>query len=339
MNHSIQNTTLKNSTFELYFNYLYHKDMNFTSNEAGLKALSVDLNLSMSCISRVVKDYPDISYETKCRVIEKLIDYKYVPLDVRKSISNRNQKSIGVVVDSMVSPFFGMVTEKLIKYLNKFNYRVVIFPIGKNIVESDTINEIINSKVDGFISFLLLDKLSELRCALFRMPGVVFGRYQPSKYLNCVYMDDYMGGELAALYLITKSSKKYLYVGNSNIECNERRLNGFKDKLLHFGINDLKVIDSRELDKQLPQLIDDGYTSIFAFDDSLANIICKKCNTNIDIVGFNGTSTFYVSYFKYPSIYADYDKMIKKSCDVILNDIINYTEEPASIKFNTKMEG
>lgn len=308
-------------------------------NDIGLKTIAKNMSFSMTTISHSVKDTFDIGYGTKCSVIKELLSCGYIPLDVRRSLEKRKGKTIGVIVDSMVSPFFGMIIETFIKELRKENIDVIVYPIGQGIANAKDINDLIKNNIDGFISFVLLDELAYLRSVLFQLPGIIFGRKQDLSALNCIYMDDFQGGELAAQYLVDKSqNNKYLYVGNSSIECSERRYSGFKSKLESLGYSNIKYIDDTNIDSELVNSINDGYNSIFAFDDALANRIYKMTNKDINIVGFNGTDKFYSNYLSYPSVDADYNSMVKEAIKVITENIKDKTFKPRKIKYETRLD-
>ena len=308
-------------------------------NDIGLKTIAKNMSFSMTTISHVVKDAFDIGLNTKCKVLNELISCCYIPLDVIKSLEKRKGNRICVIVDSMISPFFGMIIETFIKELKKDNLEVIVYPIGPGVVNAQTINNLINGNVDGFISFLLLDELAYLRSRLFQLPGIIFGRKQELEGVSCIYMDDFQGGSLAADYLVKNSPyKKYMYVGNDTIECNERRYKGFASRLNELGIEDVKYLNYTEIKDSLDKCLKEGYKSIFAFDDPLATQIYKVSKEDIKVVGFNGTSKFYSNYLSYPSIDSDYNAMVLVAISVIKENIKDHLYKPVKIKFETKLE-
>lgn len=231
-----------------------------------------------------------------------------------------------------------MIVETFIKELQKDNISVIVYPLGQGTVNANTINNLIQNKCGGFISFLLLDELAYLRTQLFRLPGLIFGRKQEVDGLSCVYMDDYAGGRLAAEYLIKKSiNKKFIYIGNDTIECNERRFNGFESKLNELGLTDIQYMAMDDIAPSLNDYIDKGYDCIFAFDDALVNIVYKTAKKHIDVVGFNGTSEFYSNYLSYPSVDADYGAMVLEAKRIIVESIANPDFKPVSVMFDTRL--
>ena len=303
-------------------------------NEVGLKHIALELGLSIVAISRALKDYDDISESTKHRVRQKAIELGYFPRPVEKS----NHKTIAVFVDSLVSSFFGMIAEKMIEEFKKQNYLVILIPTAQNYVSKENVKEALELSVDGIISFVVPHENAYEISLLHRVPFLLFGRYIERPKLNVVYMDDYMGGEIAANYLKEKGADKLCYIGVKNIECSLRRKQGFIDKAKEIGIDEIMIIYDDETEK-IAELIEKGYKWFFCFDDNLANyLLNSRKDIQIEVVGFNGTSEYLPQFEFITSIHADYDCMVKDAVNILIKKIINKNADEAIIKkHNTRL--
>lgn len=303
-------------------------------NEIGLKHISLELNISIVAVSRALKDYDDISEVTKHKVRQKAIELGYMPKPVAKS----KFKTIALFIDSLTSSILGVMAEKLIAEFKKYNYLVILIPTAKNHVYKENVKEALELSVDGMISFLVpCDNAYEI-ALLHRIPFLLLGRYDDKPKLNVVYMDDYMGGEVAASYLIEQGADKLCYVGVNYIECSKRRQQGFFDKGHNEGVNDIQVVYDSEIEKVVT-LIKTGYKWFFCFDDNLANYLLNFHKENdIHVVGFNGTSRFSLQFEFIPSIDCDYDEMVKDAVRIIIDKINNKNNSQAVVKkHNTKL--
>ena len=303
-------------------------------NEVGLKHIALELGISMVAVSRALKDCADISESTKQKVRQKAIELGYVPRPLEKS----NHKTIAILVDSLGSSFFGMIAEKLIEEFKKYNCLINFIPTSQNYACKENIKEALEMSVDGIISFLVPHQDAYEMVLLHRVPFLLFGRYVENTNMNIVYMDDYLGGGIAASYLIEKGANKLCYVGVDSIECSLRRQKGFLDEANKNGIKDINIIQGNDLD-QINELINKGYKWFFCFDDSLAiHLINSQKDKNIHVVGFNGTSEFLTHYEFITSIHADYDSMVKDAVSILNNKINNKNEgELIVIKHKTKL--
>lgn len=290
-------------------------------NEIGLKNIALELNLSIAAVSRALNDADDISEETKTIVREKAIEKGYMPIFMMKNIKMGPTKSIAIIVDSLKSPYFGMIIELLIEELKKKGYRAIIIPTNSSHACKENIQEALQIRSDAIITFLVPNKNAYEIATLQRTPILLFGRYHEYDYLNVVYMNDRMGGEYAFTYLLNHGCKKLCYVGFSGIECNEPRKQGFTKaaEKLHMEV---LYVEADELDQKMPLLIKEGYDGFFCFDDQLASFVINyKRNENIKVIGFNGTSRFYNYAYDITSIEADYSLMSQRAVEILLEQI------------------
>ena len=303
-------------------------------NKVGLKTLSLELNLSMTAVSKALKDSHDISEDTKRIVRKKALELGYVPLEVAQSKAKGASMTIGILVDTLKSPFFGMAIELFIYKLAKKGYKTLIFPNVKQRVGKDLIKETLKNRVDGIVSFIELDSDAYEAALLCETPILLFGRYSDFPRMSVVYSDDFQGGNLAAQYLVEqKNAPRLCYVGVNEFECSKRREDGFFDSAKKMGINDVLYVESSDLKEKIDQIIKDEYHWIFCFDDQLAEYLLNLCDgNNLSIVGYNGTSKFYDFYHDIPSISAEYEEMVNASIDMLLREIGLAREGIAEVK-------
>ena len=303
-------------------------------NVVGLKHLASDLGLSIAAISRALKDYDDISEETKRKVRLKAIELGYIP----KSLKESHKKIIAILVNSLGSSFFGIIAEKLIEELKKYNCLVHFISTAQNFASKENIKEALELSADGIISFIIPDDDAYEIALLYRIPVLLFGRYIEKPKLNVVYMDDFLGGQIAASYLIEKGAKKLCYIGVNEIECSLRRQEGFINGCYKNNIRDIQIIQNSEIYK-VADFINDGYLWYFCFDDGLANyLINSQKGKNIHVIGFNGLSKFFEEYNFFASISANYDDMISDTASILNEKIINQNNgEAIIVKHKTEL--
>ena len=71
-----------------------------------LKELSEILNLSISTVSRALKDHPDISEESKKRVRELALALEYEPNAYAIQLRTNESKVLGILVPSVANFFY-----------------------------------------------------------------------------------------------------------------------------------------------------------------------------------------------------------------------------------------
>ena len=158
-----------------------------------------------------------------------------------------------------------------------------------------------------------------------------------------------MGGQLVANYLANYHKiKKFVYVKIPNIECSLRRQRAFQNTLkkLDNGYECI-VLDKKNIKGKLLNLINDGYSGIFCFNDELVyetlqilnqeipNI--RKTYPNMHIIGFDCLSTKISGLVDITSIDYDYDSMCSTALRLLQERFDNLNIENRSIKFGVRL--
>ena len=74
--------------------------------QATLKKISVQLNLSISTVSRALKNHPDISENTKRKVKELAILMEYEPNAYAVNLRTNKSKVFGLIVPAISNLFY-----------------------------------------------------------------------------------------------------------------------------------------------------------------------------------------------------------------------------------------
>jgi LacI family transcriptional regulator len=74
----------------------------------NLKRLARQLNLSVSTVSRALRDSYEISYETKQKVLSLANQLNYQPNPYASSLRKQKSKTIAVVVPEIANNFFSL---------------------------------------------------------------------------------------------------------------------------------------------------------------------------------------------------------------------------------------
>ena len=232
-----------------------------------LKKIAQELNVSISTVSKALKDSSEIGLETRKRIKSFAKFYNYRPNNIALSLKHRKTKTIGVIIPEVVHYFFAQVIDGIEKIASENGYNVVV-ALSNESHEKEVINmeTLADSLIDGFI--LSLSK-GTMQSQDFHhidevmsqgMPVVLFDRI--SDLINCdkVVVDDSQGAYQAVNHLISKGRKNILLLTTQDfITVGRLRTQGYikaihdSDLILN---NDLiiKVIDNKNSNAALPAL-------------------------------------------------------------------------------------
>jgi len=97
-----------------------------------LKKLAEILQLSISTVSRALKDHPDISDETKKRVKELASTLEYEPNSFAINLRNNTSNVLGIMVPSVDNFFYDSFIAAVEQEARQQNYSVLIMQSGES---------------------------------------------------------------------------------------------------------------------------------------------------------------------------------------------------------------
>ena len=77
-----------------------------------IEDISRSTGLSRGTVSRALNDRPDISAQTKQRVLEACLRLKYVPSHAARSLATGRRYAVAVLVDDLRTMFAGVVSSR-----------------------------------------------------------------------------------------------------------------------------------------------------------------------------------------------------------------------------------
>lgn len=117
-----------------------------------LKDIAKELEVSISTVSKALKNSEEIGRDTKEKVQAFAKLYNYRPNNIAISLKNKYTKNIGVIIPDIVHHFFTTVFRGIEKYANSKGYNVIIC-VSDESFDKEVINMemLANGSVDGFI--------------------------------------------------------------------------------------------------------------------------------------------------------------------------------------------
>lgn len=180
-----------------------------------LKHIASELDVSISTVSKALRDSIEISEDTreKIKAFAKLYNYK--PNNIALSLKNRKSKTIGVIIPEIVHHFFTTVISGIEQVANEKGYHVIIC-MSNNSFDKEVINMelLANGSTDGFIISVAketqqIQDYHHLTEVINQgMPLVMFDRVIDEIECDKVVIDDKIGAKKAVDKLIEIGCKK-----------------------------------------------------------------------------------------------------------------------------------
>ncbi|MEP7142549.1 MAG: LacI family DNA-binding transcriptional regulator [Ferruginibacter sp.] len=210
-------------------------------NKLTIKMLAKELGLSVSTISKAIRDSHEISDKTKQRVNELVEKLNYVPNPYASSLRRRNSKTIGVVIPEVVDSFFAQAINGIESIAQEKGYHVLIYLTHESFEKEKTIlKDFESGRVDGVLMSVSRETTQGGHMeALMKkgVPLVFFDRVLDEIETSKIITNDYESAYLATEHLVKKGCKQILFLSFSNIlSISRKRLNGYKNALLANGL-------------------------------------------------------------------------------------------------------
>ncbi|MEY8850100.1 LacI family DNA-binding transcriptional regulator [Psychroserpens sp. XS_ASV72] len=179
-----------------------------------LKQIAKELDVSISTVSKALRNSIEISEDTRQKVQAFAKLYNYRPNNIALSLKNRKTKTIGIIIPEIVHHFFSKVITGIELVANNRGYNVIV-GLSNESFDKEVINMqmLANGSIDGFILSISKETLQQQDYHHFQetinqgMPIVMFDRVVQDIPCDKVIVDDMKGAQKAVEKLIDNGCK------------------------------------------------------------------------------------------------------------------------------------
>jgi LacI family transcriptional regulator len=201
-------------------------------NNTTLKKISEILGLSISTISRALKDHPDISDKTKQRVVELATTLDYEPNANAINLRTSNSKLFGLIVPSIANQFYNSFIASVEEESRRNGYSLMILQSGDDpAIELTNLKLCRQNRVTGMFVCISPETTNIdafLKLKEIEVPVIFFDKVPDTNNCNKVCVADSLSATMAANAIISKKKKKILALfGNTHLLITKKRLDAF----------------------------------------------------------------------------------------------------------------
>ena len=209
-----------------------------------LKQIARELDVSISTVSKALRNSVEISEDTKQKIQAFAKLYNYRPNNIALSLKNRKTNTIGIIIPEIVHHFFSKVIRGVELVANKRGYNVII-GLSNESFSKEVINMemLANGSIDGFILSISKETLQEQDYHHFNetinqgMPIVMFDRVVPDIKCDKVIVDDFNGAKNAVEKLILNQCKTIALITTKDyVSVGKLRTKGYLEALQEHNI-------------------------------------------------------------------------------------------------------
>ena len=203
-----------------------------TQKAITIKDLAAQLNISVSTVSRALKDNPEISQQTRKTVQALAKELGYRPNPIAVALKTHKSYTIGVIVPQIVNTFFANVVKKIEEIADKYGYNVLVASSNESFEkEQKSIDVFLANRADGIILSLsrattAYDHIKNIQNQ--GVPLVLFDRTTKERNVSKVIADDADAAYKIVQHLIHGGAKKIaLITGPEQLSIGKNRMKGY----------------------------------------------------------------------------------------------------------------
>jgi len=296
---------------DLIFNKVNHyiciyKNIRMSKRHISLKDLAEELGVSISTVSRALKNHPDISAELTRKIQELAQNRNYFPNPLAMGLLRQQTKMIGVIVPDIVTHFYASIISGIEEVASQHGYFCIISSSGESMQkEVESVSNLLKARVEGLIVCLSQEtkEFSHFdRLIGNEVPLVFFDRVPSGLNVPTVTVDGVSAVKNIVHHFYENGCRRIAFIsGPEHLSITQNRNRGFSEGLEECGLSfkeellvscNLSPADATAAAKKLlalPSLPD----AIFGINDTIAFAAMKeikrqglKIPEDIALVGF-----------------------------------------------------
>lgn len=213
----------------------------------SLKDIALELGVSISTVSRALKNSPEISDSMKRKIQTLAKERNYRPNPFATSLLKNTPRMIGIIVPDIVTHFFSSIISGISDVARRQGYSVIITSSSERYeIEKQNVEDLVNIRVEGILACLSQETRDYKHFEVLEnsnVPLVFFDRVCLTDRFSSVVSDNAESARSATKHLLDTGSKRVAFVGGANhLDIVKLRKHGYLQAL-----RDYKIPIEREL--------------------------------------------------------------------------------------------
>ncbi|SDM29902.1 LacI family DNA-binding transcriptional regulator [Halarsenatibacter silvermanii] len=317
-------------------------------NNITIKDIAEKSGVSVTTVSRVLNDKPDVKDATRAKVLKVIKESNYRPNGMARSLVINQTYSIGLIIPDINNPYFPEVARGVEDQAQDSSYSVIFSSTDNKLKrEKEVIDLMLQKSVDGLIvSLSLANKDILKRLEDKKIPVVQLDRKIPDSRYPAVMVDNKKSAYKAVQFLIDEGYKRIAHItGDLQTVPGRERKNGYRKAILanNFSFNQDMIFEG-DFSKRagydaLKKITEKGSLpeAIFAANDMMAIGVLEACRQkgikvpeDIVLVGHDNIS---ISNLVYPALttMAQPKYKLGRKASELLIELIEIKQEKGSL--------
>ncbi len=207
----------------------------------SLKDLALELDVSISTVSRALKNHPDISPDLTKKIQLLAEEKNYTPNPLAMGLLRQQTKMIGVIIPDIVTHFYSSIISGIEAVAKKNGYFIIIASSYESYEkEVEIVKNLLKTRVEGLIICLSqetndyhhFDQLIKNE-----IPLVFFDRVCRLDEVPCVLADSFDAARKITKHFFDNGCRRIAFIsGPEHLNISQNRLSGYTEGLKEVGL-------------------------------------------------------------------------------------------------------
>jgi LacI family transcriptional regulator len=207
-----------------------------------LEDIARALNVSKMTVSRAINNHPEISRQTRARILATAQKMKYRPNQFARALTTNHSYLIGIVVPDLMHSYFAEICRGVEAHARPAGYQNLICSTDEEARKEKDEIEALLSRTDGLIvaSALPASEAKFYRRLLSEGANIVLiDRLLDGLRCSAVTTDDMQVGLLATEHLVKLGHRKIGHLRGPDVSTSLKRLEGYQQAIKKAGLKPL----------------------------------------------------------------------------------------------------
>ena len=207
-----------------------------------LEDIARALNVSKMTVSRAINNHPEISRQTRARILAMAQKMKYRPNQFARALTTNHSYLIGIVVPDLMHSYFAEICRGVETHARPAGYQNLICSTDEESRKEKEEIEALLSRTDGLIvaSTLPASEAKFYRRLLSEGANIVLiDRLLDGLRCSAVTTDDVQVGLLATEHLVKLGHRKIGHLRGPDVSTSLKRLEGYQQAIKKAGLKPL----------------------------------------------------------------------------------------------------
>ena len=208
------------------------------NNKYTISDVAKQMGVSRATVSRALSNAPGVGPALRQKIIAYADEIGYRPNSIAKSLSTGRMNTIGLIYGDVRNPFYADLTYYMQKAFDRKGYAVMVFNSEYSVEkELEFIRMAEEFCLAGLVLFTTQTNMEEANFKDVGIPIVFVNRSLAMEQYDCVLMDNFKAGYIAAMHLIKLGHRRIGMVkGNALSSASMLRFDGVEQALKNCGL-------------------------------------------------------------------------------------------------------